>query len=252
MLKLLIPKGSADRTLAVQCVVVHLPLRRGVANIDRSIAAGGTREVAVVASSVINLVDGDLEAGATDQRQEGARPEPGGIWPPISWRSAGHCRNPHMGMGAKGAVRGVAKVSGRGVATGGVSFWFRSNGPSTRSPAGWDRPSDAWAGWRSSCEQPCALPRAARIVAAPRLRAAPGRAGARRRCRWRTCAAQSASMPPCVSMSAQRVAQARGWGPGLRRFINGGRRRCRVDRILARRHGLAGRTIAHPPHRRPA
>ena len=55
MLRLLIPKGSADRALAVQCMVVNLPLRRGVASIDRSIAAE-TREVAVVASGVIDLI----------------------------------------------------------------------------------------------------------------------------------------------------------------------------------------------------
>jgi hypothetical protein len=31
MLRLLIPKGSGDQALPVQCVVVQLPLRRGVA-----------------------------------------------------------------------------------------------------------------------------------------------------------------------------------------------------------------------------
>jgi hypothetical protein len=76
ILKLLIPKGSADRSLPVQCLVVYLPLRQGVAPIDRSIAAE-TREVAVVASGVVNLVDQTLRLELRPSVKKGLGLNPG-------------------------------------------------------------------------------------------------------------------------------------------------------------------------------
>jgi uncharacterized protein involved in outer membrane biogenesis len=119
MLKLLIPKGSADRALAVQCVVVHLPLRGGVATIDRSIAAE-TREVAVVASGVINLVDQTLRLELRPSVKKGLGLSPANLATDFM-EISGPLQNPQMGVGAKGAVRGAAKV-GVGVATGGLSL----------------------------------------------------------------------------------------------------------------------------------
>ena len=119
MLKLLIPKGSADRELAVQCVVVNLPLRRGVASIDRSIAAE-TREVAVVASGVINLVEQTLRLELRPSVKKGLGLNPANLATDFM-EISGPLQNPQMGVGAKGAVRGAAKV-GVGVATGGLSL----------------------------------------------------------------------------------------------------------------------------------
>jgi uncharacterized protein involved in outer membrane biogenesis len=119
MLRLLIPKGSADRALAVQCVVMHLPLRRGIASIDRSIAAE-TREVAVVASGVINLVDETLRLELRPSVKKGLGLNPANLATDFM-EISGPLQNPHMGVGAKGAVRGAAKV-GVGVATGGLSL----------------------------------------------------------------------------------------------------------------------------------
>ena len=60
VLRLALPKGSADRGLVVQCAVGRLPLRQGRAAIDRSIALE-TREVDhESASGDINLVDQTL------------------------------------------------------------------------------------------------------------------------------------------------------------------------------------------------
>jgi hypothetical protein len=119
MLKLLIPKGSADRALAVQCMVVHLPLRGGVASLDRSIAAE-TREVAVVARGVINLGEQTLRLELRPSVKKGLGLSPANLATDFM-EISGPLQNPQMGVGAKGAVRGAAKV-GVGVATGGLSL----------------------------------------------------------------------------------------------------------------------------------
>ena len=119
VLRLLIPKGAADQALPVQCMVVLLPLRRGVATIDRSIAAE-TREVAVVASGVINLVDQTLRLELRPSVKKGLGLNPANLATDFM-EISGPLQNPHMGVGAKGAVRGAAKV-GVGVATGGLSL----------------------------------------------------------------------------------------------------------------------------------
>jgi uncharacterized protein involved in outer membrane biogenesis len=119
MLRLLIPKGSADRALAVQCMVVNLPFRRGVASIDRSIAAE-TREVAVVASGVINLREQTLRLELRPSVKKGLGLNPANLATDFM-EISGPLQTPQMGVGAKGAVRGAAKV-GVGVATGGLSL----------------------------------------------------------------------------------------------------------------------------------
>ena len=133
MLKLLIPKGSADRALAVQCMVVHLPLRRGVAPIDRSIAAE-TREVAVVASGVINLVEQTLRLELRPSVKKGLGLNPANLATDFM-EISGPLQNPQMGVGAKGAVRGAAKV-GVGVATGGLSLLVPSVVGATKDVVG--------------------------------------------------------------------------------------------------------------------
>jgi len=119
ILKLLIPKGSADRALAVQCMVVQLPLRGGVASIDRSIAAE-TREVAVVASGVVNLGQQTLRLELRPSVKKGLGLNPANLATDFM-EISGPLQNPQVGVGAKGAVRGAAKV-GVGVATGGLSL----------------------------------------------------------------------------------------------------------------------------------
>ena len=133
ILKLLIPKGSADRSLPVQCMVVHLPLRQGVAPIDRSIAAE-TREVALVASGVINLVDQTLRLELRPSVKKGLGLNPANLATDFM-EISGPLHNPHMGVGAKGAVRGAAKV-GVGVATGGLSLLVPSVVGATKEVVG--------------------------------------------------------------------------------------------------------------------
>jgi len=119
MLQLLIPKGSADRALGVQCVTVHLPLRRGIALVDRSIAAE-TREVALVASGEINLVEQTLRLELSPTVKKGLGLSPANLATDFM-EISGPLQDPRVGVGAKGAVRGAAKV-GVGVATGGISL----------------------------------------------------------------------------------------------------------------------------------
>ena len=119
ILRLLIPKGSTDRALAVQCMVVHLPLRRGVAAVDRSIAAE-TREVAVVASGSINLVDQTLRLELRPSVKKGLGLNPANLATDFM-EVTGPLQDPQVRVGARGAVRGATKVS-VGVATGGLSL----------------------------------------------------------------------------------------------------------------------------------
>jgi len=109
MLRLLIPKGSADRALAVQCMVVNLPLRRGVASIDRSIAAE-TREVAVVASGVIDLIGQTLRLELRPSVKKGLGLNPANLATDFM-EISGPLQNPQVGVGAKGG--GTRRRQGR-------------------------------------------------------------------------------------------------------------------------------------------
>ena len=55
VMKALLPRQEVDQSLKVECAVVNLPLRNGVASIDRSIAME-TDKLAVAASGELNLV----------------------------------------------------------------------------------------------------------------------------------------------------------------------------------------------------
>jgi len=118
VLRLVLPKGSADRPLVVQCAVARLPLRQGIANVDRSIALE-TREVAIVASGDINLVEQTLRLEFEPTVKKGLGLNSANFAELV--RVSGPLQDPHAGVDVKGAVRGAANV-GVAVATGGLSL----------------------------------------------------------------------------------------------------------------------------------
>jgi uncharacterized protein involved in outer membrane biogenesis len=118
VLRLVLPKGSTDRPLVVQCAVARLPLRQGIAAVDRSIALE-TREVAIVASGNINLVDQTLRLEFEPTVKKGLGLNSANFAELV--RVSGPLQDPRAGVDVKGAVRGAANV-GVAVATGGLSL----------------------------------------------------------------------------------------------------------------------------------
>ena len=118
VLRLVLPKGSADRALVVQCAVARLPLRQGVAAVDRSIALE-TREVAIVASGDINLVDQTLRLEFEPTVKKGLGLNSAHFAELV--RVSGPLQDPQARVDVKGAVRSAANV-GVAVATGGLSL----------------------------------------------------------------------------------------------------------------------------------
>ncbi len=118
VLRLVLPKGSTAQSLVVQCAVARLPLRQGIAAVDRSIALE-TREVAIVASGNINLVDQTLRLEFEPTVKKGLGLNSANFAELV--RVSGPLQDPHAGVDVKGAVRGAANV-GVAVATGGLSL----------------------------------------------------------------------------------------------------------------------------------
>jgi len=118
VLRLVLPKGSTDRPLVVQCAVARLPLRQGIAPVDRSIALE-TREVAIVASGNINLVDQTLRLEFEPTVRKGLGLNSANFAELV--RVSGPLQDPQARVDVKGAVRGAANV-GVAVATGGLSL----------------------------------------------------------------------------------------------------------------------------------
>ena len=118
VLRLVLPKGSDDRPLVVQCAVARLPLRQGIATVDRSIALE-TREVAIVASGNINLVEQTLRLDFEPTVKKGLGLNSANFAELV--KVSGPLQDPRASVDVKGAVRGAANV-GVAVATGGLSL----------------------------------------------------------------------------------------------------------------------------------
>ncbi len=116
--QLLIPKQSTQQALVVQCAVGRIPLRNGVARIDRSIALD-TQEVAVVVSGGLNLRDQTIRLEFQPTVKEGLGLSATSLAQLIVLR--GPLQAPTVGIDAAGAARETAKL-GLAVATAGLSL----------------------------------------------------------------------------------------------------------------------------------
>lgn len=114
----LIPSGQPRDNLAIQCAVVRLPLRNGVAAIDRSIAVE-TRQIAVSASGEINLAKRTLSLAFRPQVKRGLDLNPGSLVELMLLQ--GPLDAPELSINPRGAARQAANV-GVAAATGGISL----------------------------------------------------------------------------------------------------------------------------------
>ncbi|MDM0015660.1 AsmA family protein [Variovorax sp. J22P168] len=128
LLDALIPSGMPRENLVLQCAVARLPLRNGVAAIDRSIAVE-TRQIAVSASGRIDLSHQTLSLAFQPRVKRGLDLNPGSLVELLLLE--GPLEAPTLSINPRGAARQAASV-GIAAATGGISLLA----PVLRSAAG--------------------------------------------------------------------------------------------------------------------
>ncbi len=148
LLQLLIPMQSSAKSLVLQCAVARLPLRRGVALVDRSIAME-THDIAVLASGKINLVDQTIRLEFKPRVKKGLGLNPANLADLMVM--SGPLQDPQVGVDVKGAARGAADV-GVAVATSGVSLLV------TRAVTASDAPACGQAATESAPPPPASKP----------------------------------------------------------------------------------------------
>ncbi|MBO9512832.1 MAG: AsmA family protein [Variovorax sp.] len=118
LLDLLLPKQAGREDLVVQCAVARLPLRNGVAPIDRSIALE-TRQIAVAAIGEVNLAKQTIELEFRPRVKKGLDLNPGSLVQLMLLK--GPLESPELSIDPKGTVRQAATF-GVAAATGGLSL----------------------------------------------------------------------------------------------------------------------------------
>lgn len=109
---------ETDTTTDLKCVVVRLPLKNGVASIDRSIAAE-TSKIGATASGTLDFRDEMLDLAFHPQVREGVRIEIPQVAQLVRLR--GPFASPSVGIDATAAAATVARL-GAAVYTGGLSI----------------------------------------------------------------------------------------------------------------------------------
>lgn len=118
LLEMLVPRQGGRPDLIVQCAVARLPLRNGVAVIDRSIAME-TSQLAVTASGELNLAKQTIELAFRPRVKKGLDLNPASLVQLMLVR--GPLERPELSIDPKGAVRQAADY-GVVAATGGLSL----------------------------------------------------------------------------------------------------------------------------------
>jgi uncharacterized protein involved in outer membrane biogenesis len=118
LLDVLLPKQASREDLVVQCAVARLPLRNGVAPIDRSIAME-TRQIAVAAIGQVDLAKQTIELEFRPRVKKGLDLNPGSLVQLMLLK--GPLESPELSIDPKGTVRQAATY-GVAAATGGLSL----------------------------------------------------------------------------------------------------------------------------------
>lgn len=118
MLEMLVPKQGGRSDLVVRCAVARLPLRNGVALIDRSIAME-TSQLAVAASGELNLAKQTIELAFRPRVKKGLDLNPASLVQLMLVK--GPLEKPELSIDPKGTVRQAANY-GVAAATGGLSL----------------------------------------------------------------------------------------------------------------------------------
>jgi uncharacterized protein involved in outer membrane biogenesis len=112
------PFREVDAQTQLQCVVVRLPLRNGVANVDRSIAAETTK-IGTTASGTLDFRDEMIDLAFRPQIRQGIRIEVPQVAELVRLR--GPFASPSVGVDATATAATVARL-GAAVYTGGLSI----------------------------------------------------------------------------------------------------------------------------------
>jgi AsmA family protein len=112
------PFRELDATTQLQCVVVRMPIRNGVASIDRSIAAE-TNKLGATATGTLDFRDEMLDLAFHPQVREGVRIEIPQVAQLVRLR--GPFASPSVGIDATATAATVARL-GAAVYTGGLSI----------------------------------------------------------------------------------------------------------------------------------
>lgn len=118
VLQALLPGQQAEQGLGIDCAVIRLPLRRGVAAIDRSIAVE-TEQMAISASGEVNLARQTLTLAFRPQVKKGLGLNQSSLVQLVMLK--GPLQAPEMAIDPKGTVQEAASI-GVAVATGGLSL----------------------------------------------------------------------------------------------------------------------------------
>jgi uncharacterized protein involved in outer membrane biogenesis len=118
LLQALLPKQEGDQSVQIQCAVVNLPLRSGVAKIDRSIAME-TDKLAVAASGELNLAAQTVTLTFRPAVKKGLGLDPASLANLVMLDGPLH--DPKIGIDMKGTAREAATI-GAAVATAGLTL----------------------------------------------------------------------------------------------------------------------------------
>ncbi|SEA89867.1 AsmA family protein [Variovorax sp. YR216] len=118
LVDVLLPRQASREDLIVQCAVARLPLRNGVAPIDRSIAME-TRQIAVAAIGRIDLAKQTVELEFRPRVKKGLDLNPGSLVQLMLLK--GPLESPELSIDPRGTVRQAATY-GVAAATGGLSL----------------------------------------------------------------------------------------------------------------------------------
>jgi len=118
LLDALLPKRDANQPTTISCAVFNLPLRNGVARIDRTVAFE-TSQLAVAASGELNLAAQTVALGFQPTAKKGLGINPASLAQLVSLR--GPLQDPGVGIDVQGTTREAARI-GAAVATGGLTL----------------------------------------------------------------------------------------------------------------------------------
>ncbi|HEY6510333.1 MAG TPA: AsmA family protein, partial [Burkholderiaceae bacterium] len=118
LLRALLPKQEADKALHIECAVINLPLRSGVAQIDRSIALE-TDKLAVAASGELNLLAQTVALSFRPAVKKGIGLDSANLASLVMLEGPLH--DPKIRIDMKGTAREAATI-GAAVATAGLTL----------------------------------------------------------------------------------------------------------------------------------
>ena len=113
------PLGNVDNATDLRCAVLRLPLRNGIAQVDRSIAAE-TAKLSAAASGTINFKDETLDLAVHPQLHQGIKIDVSQIASLV--RVRGRFDKPSVAVDVEKSAELIGKVGALGAAGGGLGL----------------------------------------------------------------------------------------------------------------------------------